>query len=319
MLMDRPCLFTRVAIVTKTKPRESLLSEAVLSSPPPTTTVPIPAINPFLTRMATTTPSASPHKNAKNAISSRKKVLAHDSSSEDSPSQEMQPIVGAKAHPASIVALDSSITISDQDIMKYINQAVNGAYVLARRSDHLAIDNSSLRHKAKGMEKAISFKTMLNRGLNEECKDLNSKLAQESRRVEELFKELAEERDAAKTWAVDKARLEAIGDDIQAEKEALQLRYVELERARAYDSIKALEALAQAKRDAETAFASMTVKAETDLPLGDSSIALFNKEKSWRPDWYRGLVLPLPEGTILLEEGGETPNLPVAEDTPANP
>ncbi|GAA0165140.1 hypothetical protein LIER_20617 [Lithospermum erythrorhizon] len=182
MLMDRPSLFTPVAIITKTKPRESLLSEAVSSSPPPTTTVPIPAINPFLKRMATAVPSVPPPKKAKKA---------RDSSNEESQSQEIQPIVGEKAHLANIVTLDSSTTIYDRD-------AVNGAYALARRSDHLAIDNNSLRHKAKGMENAISLKTSLNQGLNEECKDPKAKLAQESRRVEELSKELIEEREATK-------------------------------------------------------------------------------------------------------------------------
>ncbi|GAA0168603.1 hypothetical protein LIER_23280 [Lithospermum erythrorhizon] len=113
MLMDRLSLFTRVAIVTKTKPCESLYSKAVSSSLPPTTTVPIPAINPFMKRMETAAPSVPPPKRAKKTIPSRKKVLAWDSSSEESPNQEMQLIVGAKAQPASIVALDSSTTISD--------------------------------------------------------------------------------------------------------------------------------------------------------------------------------------------------------------
>ncbi|GAA0165999.1 hypothetical protein LIER_40100 [Lithospermum erythrorhizon] len=111
------------------------------------------------------------------------------------------------------------------------------------------------------------------------------------------------------------------------------------------DVIKTSEGLAQCKRDAETALASATVKAETDriyftnhtVPsfisspayekkvgsectsyfhslVGSTSgrfpdlIALFNEETSRRPDWYRDLVLPLPEGLVLLEEGGEIPN-----------
>ncbi|GAA0176170.1 hypothetical protein LIER_29213 [Lithospermum erythrorhizon] len=118
MLMDRPSLFTRVAIVTKTKPRESFLSKVVSSSPPPTTTVPIPAINPFLKRMATAAPSMPPPKKAKKAVPSKKKVLARDTSSEESQSQEIQPIVGAEAHPANIVALDFSTTISDRDVSR---------------------------------------------------------------------------------------------------------------------------------------------------------------------------------------------------------
>ncbi|GAA0155987.1 hypothetical protein LIER_38192 [Lithospermum erythrorhizon] len=43
------------------------------------------------------------------------------------------------------------------------------------------------------------------------------------------------------------------------------------------------------------------------------------EEMARRPDWYRGLSLPLPEGAILVEEGGEIPNLPIEEDHPAKP
>ncbi|GAA0143602.1 hypothetical protein LIER_42772 [Lithospermum erythrorhizon] len=100
------------------KPRESLLSKVVSSSPLPTTTVPIPAINPFLKMMETAAPSVPPPKKAKKAAPSKKKVLARDSSTEESQSQEIQPIVGAKAHPANIVALDSSTTIFDRDVSR---------------------------------------------------------------------------------------------------------------------------------------------------------------------------------------------------------
>ncbi|GAA0170793.1 hypothetical protein LIER_24977 [Lithospermum erythrorhizon] len=48
-------------------------------------------------------------------------------------------------------------------------------------------------------------------------------------------------------------------------------------------------------------------------------IAIFNEEMAWRPNWYRGLTIPLPEGTVLLKEGGETSNLPVEEDHLVNP
>ncbi|GAA0145853.1 hypothetical protein LIER_36208 [Lithospermum erythrorhizon] len=67
MLMDRPSVFTRMAITTKTKPRESLVLEAISSSPPATgvalTTL---SINPLLKRMASDAPNASqPSKRAK--------------------------------------------------------------------------------------------------------------------------------------------------------------------------------------------------------------------------------------------------------------
>ncbi|GAA0186519.1 hypothetical protein LIER_33807 [Lithospermum erythrorhizon] len=86
MLMDRLSLFTRVAIVPKTKPRKSMVLEATSSSPPPTVNVHIPMINPLLKRMAMTSPSVPPpSKKAKKAAPSKKKVskiLAHDSSYE---------------------------------------------------------------------------------------------------------------------------------------------------------------------------------------------------------------------------------------------
>ncbi|GAA0159158.1 hypothetical protein LIER_38806 [Lithospermum erythrorhizon] len=58
ILMDHPSLSTRVPIVTKTKPRESMIPEATSTSPPPTSVVHTPAINPLLKRMATAFPSA---------------------------------------------------------------------------------------------------------------------------------------------------------------------------------------------------------------------------------------------------------------------
>ncbi|GAA0152848.1 hypothetical protein LIER_11223 [Lithospermum erythrorhizon] len=95
MLMDRPSPFTRVAIVTKTKPRESLVLEATSTSPPPTNSAPTPAINPLLKRMATVVPSASqPSKKAKKCGPPKKKatqVLARDTSAEASQAHGVQP------------------------------------------------------------------------------------------------------------------------------------------------------------------------------------------------------------------------------------
>ncbi|GAA0172207.1 hypothetical protein LIER_26074 [Lithospermum erythrorhizon] len=105
--------------------------------------------------------------------------------------------------------------------MKHINQAINGAFVLARLADHLALDNSSLRYKV-------------------------------------------EEEDAAKARSVERVQLEVEKDALRIEKEALQLRYKELERAKAHEAVKASEALAQVKRDAETALVSAATKADAD-------------------------------------------------------
>ncbi|GAA0168182.1 hypothetical protein LIER_22954 [Lithospermum erythrorhizon] len=76
MLMDRPSLFTRVAITTKTKPRESLVPEAVSSSPLPSgATLPTPSINPLLKRMASDAPPATQHpkKAKKSSVVQKKK------------------------------------------------------------------------------------------------------------------------------------------------------------------------------------------------------------------------------------------------------
>ncbi|GAA0166901.1 hypothetical protein LIER_21958 [Lithospermum erythrorhizon] len=89
MLMDRPSLFTRMAITTKTKPRELLVSEAVSSSPPTIgMALPTPSINPLLKRMASDAPTDSqPSKRAKKYSLVQKKrtqVLVRDSSGEGS-------------------------------------------------------------------------------------------------------------------------------------------------------------------------------------------------------------------------------------------
>ncbi|GAA0156183.1 hypothetical protein LIER_38229 [Lithospermum erythrorhizon] len=47
MLMDNPSLFTRLAIVTKTKSRDAMIHEATSTSPPPTNSAPTPTINPL--------------------------------------------------------------------------------------------------------------------------------------------------------------------------------------------------------------------------------------------------------------------------------
>ncbi|GAA0162188.1 hypothetical protein LIER_18334 [Lithospermum erythrorhizon] len=108
MLMDSPSLFTRVAIVPKKKPRKCMIQEPSSISPPPTNNVHIPAINPLLKRMATTSPSVPlPSKKAKKMAPSKKKasqVLARDSSDEESQVHEIQPITRAMVVPANVVA-----------------------------------------------------------------------------------------------------------------------------------------------------------------------------------------------------------------------
>ncbi|GAA0170792.1 hypothetical protein LIER_24976 [Lithospermum erythrorhizon] len=117
MLMDRPSLFARVPIITKTKPRESMIPEATSTSPPPTSVVHTPTINPLLKRMETVAPSVPPpQKKTKRTAPQKKKVLARDSSSVESPNREVQPTVGIVATPTNVVTLDSSTTVFDHGV-----------------------------------------------------------------------------------------------------------------------------------------------------------------------------------------------------------
>ncbi|GAA0143824.1 hypothetical protein LIER_04418 [Lithospermum erythrorhizon] len=377
MLMDCPSFFTRVAIVPQTNPLKSMVPEATSSSPPPTVNVPIPTIYPLLKRMAPflhpcphllKRPRRQPPSKRKRPKSWRGKAVRKnqgEASAFVSPLPKYTSLYLAKpylvpnlkvtnespwgarkfhfhlARPLFSKEMAAQYTplvdpyAAFAHVMKHINQAVNGVFVLARRADHLVLDNSSVKGVDAitcffNMKKSISFKNNLNKELDRE--------------------------EAAKTWSAEKIQLEAYRDNVRAEKEALQLRYDELERAKADDIINALEVLAQTQRDAEMALASAAAKAETDriqfmnntlrsfisslayekkmgsecatyvhsLVASTSErfpnlIALFYEEMAWRPDWYRGLTLILPEGEVLLEEGGETPNLPIEEHHPAKP
>ncbi|GAA0185398.1 hypothetical protein LIER_32686 [Lithospermum erythrorhizon] len=137
----------------------------------------------------------------------------------------------------------------------------------------------------------------------------------------------------------------------QTAKHFNQTRLDELERVRLEEVVKAFEAVAQVKRNADLALASTVVKAESArIHFANSTLlsflyspayekkvgsecatylhsivastqgrfpdlaTRFNEEVTRRPDWYRGLTLPIPKGAVLLEEGGETPNPPPEEN-----
>ncbi|GAA0161911.1 hypothetical protein LIER_18118 [Lithospermum erythrorhizon] len=122
LMMDRPSLFTRVAITTQTKPRELLIPEAVASSPLASGVVlPTPSMNPRLKRMASDAPpTTQPLKKAKKSSEVQKKKktqpIAHGSSDEGSRHLSAPaPVEAAVNHPP-MVTLDSSTTVSDQDM-----------------------------------------------------------------------------------------------------------------------------------------------------------------------------------------------------------
>ncbi|GAA0146207.1 hypothetical protein LIER_06216 [Lithospermum erythrorhizon] len=172
-----------------------------------------------------------------------------------SQAHEVHPTARVVDTPANVVTLDSSTTISDRGVERQretdtdrlslqqelnipfptpIQQtalkekAVNGAFLLVRRANHLALDDNSLRYKVEGMKKTIAFKNNLNNGLDNECKDQKAKLEEEAK-----------------------------------QKETFRVCNDELERAKADEANKASEVLAQAKRDDEVALTSTAAKADT--------------------------------------------------------
>ncbi|GAA0174433.1 hypothetical protein LIER_27823 [Lithospermum erythrorhizon] len=150
------------------------------------------------------------------------------------------------------------------------------------------------------------------------------KLEEETQRVKELTEERAQERDAAKAWSAKKTQLEDERDNLQKRAEAALLfaaAKAETDRihfanstVRSFISSPAHEK----KMGSECAASLYSLVSSTSRRFPDL-IALFNEEMTQRLDWYRGWTLPLPKGAFLLEEGGETPNLPVEEDHLANP
>ncbi|GAA0166313.1 hypothetical protein LIER_40167 [Lithospermum erythrorhizon] len=104
--------------------------------------------------------------------------------------------------------------------MKQFNQAINGAFVLARRADHLAVDNNSLRYKVESMKKSLTLKSNLNLELDKKCKEFKVELKGKSQCVEELTTDLANEKGVAKACLVEKVGIEAETDSWQWEKEA---------------------------------------------------------------------------------------------------
>ncbi|GAA0155546.1 hypothetical protein LIER_13250 [Lithospermum erythrorhizon] len=112
MLMDRPSVFTLVAITTKMKPRESLVPEAVASSP---------------LASGTSLPTPSPLKKAKKPSEAQKKKksqpLTRDSSDEGSRRPFAPAPIESVVNSPPVVTLDSSTTVSDQYVDRQMEMA----------------------------------------------------------------------------------------------------------------------------------------------------------------------------------------------------
>ncbi|GAA0170443.1 hypothetical protein LIER_40965 [Lithospermum erythrorhizon] len=122
-------MFIWVAITTKAKPRESLVPEAVASSPFASgTSLPTPSVNPLLKRMASDAlPTTQPMKKAKKPLEAQKKKksqpLTRGSSDEGSRRPSAPAPVEAVVNHPPVVTIDSSTIVSDQDVDRQMEMA----------------------------------------------------------------------------------------------------------------------------------------------------------------------------------------------------
>ncbi|GAA0157435.1 hypothetical protein LIER_14703 [Lithospermum erythrorhizon] len=391
MLMERPFLFTRVAITPKTKPRESLIPEAVSSSPSATgVALPTPSINPLLKRMASDAPTTSqPSKRAKKSLLVQKKsiqVKARDSSGEGSRHQIAQSPTEAAVTRSNVVTLGSSTTPSDKDLDRKMEttdtrlslpQELNipfpSPFQQVVVEEEVLPSRGKAVCKAQGEEAGPSaprFPKYSGLYLAKPYKIPNLEVKNDSPWGAHKFhfhlakplllKELAAQySDLVDPYAAFAQAMKHINQAIMellcwpGEPILWRLKttlsgtsfakpHWELERAKLEEVV-----VARVKRDADRALASAADEAESarihfenstllsflsspayEKKVGSECaaylhslvsstqgrfpdlVALFNEEVARRPDWYRGLTLPIPKGAVLLEEGGETPNPP---------
>ncbi|GAA0150870.1 hypothetical protein LIER_09714 [Lithospermum erythrorhizon] len=157
----------------------------------------------------------------------------------------------------------------------------------------------------------------------QELEALKATTEERAKRLEDLSVELAKEKEVAqeaeKSWVAEKA-------DLISERDASQIRYKELEQARAADSLRVTEALNQANQDRDATLASIAasrnlvtqkireflnsskdeakIRSECAAYLATLAldhkdkfsdlITLFNEEKARKPDWYGDLSINSP-------------------------
>ncbi|GAA0176380.1 hypothetical protein LIER_29385 [Lithospermum erythrorhizon] len=308
MLMDHPSLFTRVAIITKTKPRESLIPEATSTSPSPTNRAPTQTINPLLKRMATSVPSASqPSKKAKKSAPPKKKatqVLARDSFGEESQAHRVQPAVGVLVHVSvNVVTLDSSTTISDQG-QAALEVKVRLSKGKSIRKDQVEANASMSRlPKYTGMYLAKPYEVPNLESMEYITQAVNGSyvLASQVHKANTAFEALTQTKRDAET-ALASAAAKAEATRVQFANHTLG----SFLHSPSYDN----------KVGSECAVYLHSLVCSTQGKFPDL-VSLFNEERIRLPDWYRALALP--EDEFMVEEGGEASRLSGEEDTPANP
>ncbi|GAA0139702.1 hypothetical protein LIER_35123 [Lithospermum erythrorhizon] len=208
---------------------------------------------------------------------------------------------------------DTSYEISLHD--KFcVSLALNGAFALARQTDHLELDNNSLDYKMEGMKKAISFKNNLNKELIGSIEDKRQSSGRRPSEWRDYPRNLLKRGKLPRHDDIVKAS-EVLEQTIRDAEMALASAAAMAETARIQFANSTLRSFisspAYEKKmgsECETYFHSLVASTSERFP---DLIALFNEEMARPPDWYRGLNLPPPKVAFLLEEGGETPNLPI--------
>ncbi|GAA0141728.1 hypothetical protein LIER_35447 [Lithospermum erythrorhizon] len=172
MLSERPPLFTRMAITTKTKPRDSMVPESTSAAPLPSTVIVAPVVNSILKRMVKDIHASTsrPSNRLKKSLPKKKttQVLARDSNEEVTQSLGVESQVGPVAQhaipqQASVVDLDSSTTISDQGVAHpsegrvSLHEELNASLPLSMRNLHLLL----LRFERRFLKKAAAQYTPL--------------------------------------------------------------------------------------------------------------------------------------------------------------
>ncbi|GAA0169410.1 hypothetical protein LIER_40753 [Lithospermum erythrorhizon] len=276
--------------LVKTKPRESLVPEAVASSPLASgATLPTPSINPLVKRMASDgPPPTQPPKKAKTSSAVQKKkgsqLLARDSSPEGS--QHSSPVEVVVTRPP-VVTLDSSTTVSDQDMGRRTETADRRLSLRIKHSFPLPFSASVVEDEILPLREEVAPKVP-----QEEAGPSTPRLPRYSEEVSQVKREA----DLALASTADEA-------------ESARIHFVN-STLRSFLSSPTYEK--RVGNEFPAYFHSIVASTQGIFSV---LAALFNEEVTGRPDWYRGLTLVIREGAVLLKEGGETPT-PLLEENP---
>ncbi|GAA0167648.1 hypothetical protein LIER_22531 [Lithospermum erythrorhizon] len=217
MLMDRPSLFTRMSITTKTKPRESMVPEAAYPiSWSSTSDWVVAPLHASVVNLDSSTTISNQDLGRQGDVSAYPLGLQEELNtpfpirSSSLPIQQVTLEEETRQMNKSIHQDNWEASASVPPLSNYTGrylatpyevppnlETINDSFVLVRQADHLDVGNNSLRYKMNVIKKTIAFKNSLNKGLDEECKAQKSELEGHAKRIEDLTGELAKAKEAA--------------------------------------------------------------------------------------------------------------------------